>query len=948
MTPERWHQVQELFAGASGLGGEARAQYLDVACGSDSALRGEVASLLEAHEVREAIVDRPATDYVSGGGELESEPDRRRGMRVGPYELEERIGSGGMGEVYRAHRADAQFEKQVAVKLVRSGYDTRFILERFRAERQILAGLEHPGIARLIDGGASADGLPYLVMELVEGEPIDRYCESGGLSIAQRLRLFRQVCDVVSYAHQRLVVHRDLKPGNILVTADGSIKLLDFGIAKLLQDQPLTLAEATVTAVTPLTPAFSSPEQIRGLPITTASDVYSLGVILFHLIAGRSPYRSGLTSPREAIQEVCETEPMRPSIAAAAADSIRKPRAIPDRELDDIALKALRKEPVKRYASVEQFSADIERYLTGQPVLAHGDQFSYLAWKFIRRYRIELIAASFIGLTLLGGIVATTYQAHVARQQEARAERNFLRVRTLARSLLFELHDSIQDLPGATEARRLLVKEALRYLAELSDDAAGDVSMQRDLAAGYERIGDIQGNPFTPSLGDTAGALQSYEAARGLRQSIYAASAAPADGLSLARILRLHAAALTFTGKIQPANDELRGALGLTEGITHALPSNTEALEELYQEYTDLAGILGGYYNSANLGNQEAARAAHEQQLATATRLLELEPESTRARSFEIVARITFGDQLFATGRVREAAAYFSAVQPELESLAASTGTTQNFQRLHALYTRLSGVRLWANHPVEAVPVNRAAFALAQRLAGDSKNAYARLDVGTDYANLADALSQAGLLDEARRDATQGLEILRSLEAAQPANSEFRVTYALALYLAGEVEHRHGDRVAALRYFRQALAIFEQMRAADPANADARLHVAAMFVRIADVQATAGDSRVARETYLRAASVAGADDAAARTDEARYVLAGAYAGLGHLELRAATPHEPAAQRRAHIAAACDWLIRGERESSGIPEVGAITPNGFYLQVSPDAEMRSRCKARGGF
>jgi eukaryotic-like serine/threonine-protein kinase len=306
MTPERWQQVREVFDGALALGLEERGSYLEKACVHDPDLRHEVESLLSSdQEAGIAFLNTPAVDLsqqhpFSAG---------RIGRRIGAYNILEEIGHGGMGEVYRAGRAYGQYEKQVAIKLVRGGYDSSAVLERFRHERQILASLDHPNIARLLDGGTTDEGVPYLVMELIAGTPIDEYCNTHQLSVTERLRLFLQVCSAVQYAHQRLVIHRDIKPGNILVTKEGIPKLLDFGIAKILD--PNSRSETTIAG--PMTPEYASPEQIRGEPITTATDVYSLGVVLYRLVAGRSPYPAKTRTPHDFARAICEWEPERPS-----------------------------------------------------------------------------------------------------------------------------------------------------------------------------------------------------------------------------------------------------------------------------------------------------------------------------------------------------------------------------------------------------------------------------------------------------------------------------------------------------------------------------------------------------------------------------------------------------------------------------------------------------------
>jgi serine/threonine protein kinase len=304
---DRWQRVKQVLDQALALDSE-RSAFLDGACDGDSDLRREVESLLSAHEqAGTEFLKNPAIDL---GVDFPPVPTRV-GRRIGSYDILEEIGHGGMGEVYRAGRADGQYKKEVAIKLVRGGYDTASVLERFRHERQILASLDHPNIARLLDGGTTEEGVPYLVMELIEGTPIDRYCDAQGLSVTDRLKLFLQVCSAVQYAHQRLVIHRDIKPGNILVTKDGVPKLLDFGIAKILD--PAASSETTVAG--PMTPEYASPEQIRGEPITTATDLYSLGVVLYQLLTGRSPYPKSTQGPHELARAICEWEPERPSTA---------------------------------------------------------------------------------------------------------------------------------------------------------------------------------------------------------------------------------------------------------------------------------------------------------------------------------------------------------------------------------------------------------------------------------------------------------------------------------------------------------------------------------------------------------------------------------------------------------------------------------------------------------
>jgi serine/threonine protein kinase/tetratricopeptide (TPR) repeat protein len=529
MTPERWQQIKAVFATALALDPDRRAEYLAQACAGDDELRGEVESLLDSspregdHFLDTPAVRLPADAFASPS---------TTGRRVGPYELVGELGRGGMGEVYRARRADGQYEQQVAVKLIRGGFEERrALLERFRTERQILATLEHPNIARLLDGGASEDGRPYLVMELIEGVDICAYSDASRLNISARLELFLQVCSAVEYAHQRLIVHRDIKPRNILVTPQGVPKLLDFGVAKILADS----GDNEATLNRPMTLAYASPEQIRGEPVTTASDVYSLGVVLYQLLSGHSPYRRDTRTPGGLYRAIDEDEPTRPSAAVArpavmqidgrdvevAAASLGATREgtlsrLAKRlggDLDHVVLKALRKEPGQRYASVAQFADDIQRHLHGFPVSARQGTWSYHAQKFVRRHKAGMATAALVGIATIVGVVATMREARIAAANARRAEQRFEQVRKLANAMVFDVHDAIEPLPGATKPRALIVRLGLEYLDELSRDPSADGTLQLQIALGYLRLGHAQSDPNESNLGDRVGGAASYRKA---------------------------------------------------------------------------------------------------------------------------------------------------------------------------------------------------------------------------------------------------------------------------------------------------------------------------------------------------------------------------------------------------------------------------------------------------
>src|SRR5450755_3618568 len=493
---ERWARVKELFEAAVDLDPNQRTALLDKECGGDEALRDEIESLLKSDERTDGFIEHPA--FALPGDLFPDDMEEPFvGRQFGAYQLISEIGRGGLGAVYLAARANDEYRKQVAIKVIRRGLDTDDIIRRFRNERQILAQLDHPNIARLIDGGTTDDGLPYFVMEYVNGEPINAYCDANVLPTAERLQLFRKVCAAVSYAHQNLVIHRDLKPANIRVTAEGEPKLLDFGIARLLDPETAQTDNQTMPAVRAMTPNYASPEQLRGERMTTASDVYSLGVVLYELLAGQKP---GLRKDGEA--------------------DLKKL----DADLDNIVFKSLRLEPERRYSSVGQFSEDIRRYLEGLPVIARKDTVAYRTSKFVGRHKLALAATASVAFLLIGATIVATWEAHRANEQRILAERRFKQVRRLADSLMFEIHDSVKDLAGSTPTRRLIVSRALEYLDSLGHDAGGNVALQRELATAYEKIGDIQGNPYSANIGDTDGALTSYKKAARIRESFQPAA----------------------------------------------------------------------------------------------------------------------------------------------------------------------------------------------------------------------------------------------------------------------------------------------------------------------------------------------------------------------------------------------------------------------------------------
>ena len=415
--PEYWNDIGELFNEALEQPVEQRSSFLERACAGNQELLREVLSLLESYEEHPEFLETPAAKIT---GDDEESDEEMVGQRVGPYRIAERIGRGGMGTVWLAERDDDQFQQQVAIKIVKRGMDSQEIIHRFRAERQILASLQNPNIARLLDGGIAEDGRPWLAMEYIEeGIPLNTYCKQHQLNIHERLLLFRTVCSAVAHAHQNLIVHRDLKMNNILVSKQGRVKLLDFGIAKLLSSETSN-NHATEFGHRLLTPDYASPEQIRGERITTATDIYSLGVLLFELLTNHRPYRLKGLSTSEIEQVICRDEPELPSKVVYRPNNQeekepnghkRQAKRLSKRlegDLDTIVLRAMHKDPTRRYQSVEQFSDDVGRYLDGLPVRARRDSIAYRTGKFIGRHKFGITTAAtlFTSITGFGGAMA--------------------------------------------------------------------------------------------------------------------------------------------------------------------------------------------------------------------------------------------------------------------------------------------------------------------------------------------------------------------------------------------------------------------------------------------------------------------------------------------------------------------------------------------------------------
>ena len=749
-SAERWRQIEELLDAALDLPPDTRTAFLDSAPAADPGLRDEVMRLLAAQERVEPFLQQPAAELAasllaSDDGGAGNGPDAVP-ERIGPYRVLREAGQGGMGTVFLGERDDPELPQRVALKLVRRGPAAEALARRFLEERRILALLDHPHIARLLDGGITEEGVPWFAMEYVEGSPIDRYCAERRLGIAERLHLFLRVCDAVQYAHRSLVVHRDLKPSNILVTNEGRVKLLDFGIAKLLaSDAGAETGEHAHAGLRPMTPGYASPEQIRGKPVSTLSDVYTLGVLLYTLLAGQHPHLSPDRQPHQVARATLEEEPPLPSTVATEGER-RRLRG----DLDTIVVAAMRKEPERRYTTAEQLAADIRHHLAGRPVRAHPNTWRYRSGKFVRRHRAGVAGAMLFTALLSGyGITMTVHAERIAREAAKNEQ-----VRDFLLSLFIPAN------PGVTQGREPTASElvdqgALRVATELAGQPEIQTEMMTTLGRVYVTLGRYQA------------ASEQLEAALAIRRRIH-----PVPNEAVAETAQLLSEALHFHGRISEAEVLVREVL--------------EIRRQLHGERHWRVGIV--LTDLGDLLHTRGELAEAEQQLDLAVRILvaargDDSPDVARARR-------DLGNVLRDRGAYPEAEALYresllfleerygsndpvaALTRNELLRLLAETGAYEEAERLlqqnlsvyEVLYPRghpmmgttlrnLGVLRLRQGRPEEAIAALREALAIYDRTLPPESSLFpraqrhlAQANLDTGNAEAAAAIAEAALL----------------------------------------------------------------------------------------------------------------------------------------------------------------------------------------------------------
>ena len=758
LPAERWRRIAALLDVALDRDAAGRREHLRRACAGDPDLEREVLAYLDLGERAGDFLDgSPIDDLATVTADPHAPvpaPAEVADAPIGPYRLVRRIGRGGMGVVYLATRADGHFDKQVALKLVRRGLDTDEILERFRRERQILARLEHPHIARLLDGGVTADGRPYLVMEYVQGEPITTWCDRQGAGLEERLRLFRDVCETVQYAHRNLIIHRDLKPSNILVSQAGEVKLLDFGVAKLLADEEHEAAPTLTRAgLRPMTPEYAAPEQSLDAPLTTASDVYSLGVVLHELLTGFRPEQAGTDGGATGAKS--GGAGMRPPSRLVARASIpgRLRRALAG-DLDTIVLKALQPDPARRYRTVEALAEDLDRHRDGLPIRARRDTWGYRAGKFLSRHRWGTAAAALVALSLAAGMAGTLWQARQARREAAKARE----VKDFTMRL-FEVSDPHQGHPIDLSARDLLDRGAHRIDEELRTQPEIQAEMM-------QMLGRID-----MTLGNFESGRTLLERSLLLRRRLYGD-----DSLEVATALHDLGVMQFEQGDLKEAEATLRDALARRE-------------QRLGPDDPGLAPILSDLGEAfSGLGKYEEGEQAHRRALAINRRALGED-------DLEVSMNLSdLGVLLYGHGRFSEAGDLFREALRIREARAPETDYDTNTVRHN-----LGGI-------LAAVGDFEAAELLLRRVLENRRASlgprHTLVAVSLDV--LANALRDQGEYEEAAALFAEALDIRRAAQG--PDGPDVAKTLNNVAFL----EYRRGELAAARRDYEQAIAAWEK------------------------------------------------------------------------------------------------------------------------------------------
>ena len=787
MQTEQWEKIENYFHEALKLTHEQRDSFLRNLSGENPDLAATVKQLLDSHFESGLFLEHPVFDDII------SFPDER----VGSWKIIRQIGKGGMSTVYLAERADGSFSRRVAIKFLHGFAPGQELFNRMRAEQKILASLDHPHICRLLDAGVHSNGRPYFIMEYIDGQSIDKWCEDQNLSIEQRLELFIQVCEAVSYAHQRLIVHRDIKPSNILVDKKGTVKLLDFGIAKIVQsndqDRPVTK-----TGVDIMTPEYASPEQFQNQPITTATDVYALGQLLYLMLTDTLPYDFEDKSSFEIGKIVTESIPEKPSgkvlgVHSATGQSssfeglstrqvARKLRG----DLDNIILKALRKDHERRYQSAEQLKNDILNYIQDKPVSARRESFAYVSKKFFTRHKTSVIATGFAALMLMGLTLFSVWQADVAESQKEIAEQRAENIRGMANSLIFDLHDSVVNLPGSTPIRESIVAEAVNYLDQLAKTENAENKDLLDLAVAYQKIGDVQGNPTNSNLGRPSDALESYQKGLGFVQTVLNSEPDHIRGRELlATIYEKTADVQGELGNLSKAHASMLNSMEIYKNLSEEFPGNR------YRQFSYTIsliklGDLTGNPNFSNLGEREEALRIYQSAEMVLLPIFNDQPDNVDYLKYMGILYERIGAVYESEQYIEEAIWSFEESMKLRQRLLERAPFNTEYLRESAIsHEKMADVHKNQNQLKESLYHYTEAHALFTRLAdSDPENSLAQRSLAISYIHLGDLFyhpDQPNFNDksESRKKFDQSMKILTNLNKDNV--SDTRVDFLIGL-----------------------------------------------------------------------------------------------------------------------------------------------------------------------
>jgi len=816
MTP--FDRVQSLFHEALSLPvGADRAAWVEAESRGDAALRREVLDLLAAHEeIHTAGTAAPAAAETPVPT-----------AAFGPYRAVSLLGRGGMSSVYLARRADGQFEQTAALKIM-AGYLTGpEFLRRFETERQLLASLNHHNITRLLDGGVSSAGDPFLITEFIDGQPIDRYCDERKLDIKSRLRIFLQVCDAADYAHRNLIVHRDLKPANILVNTEGTAKLLDFGTASLMGGQEAM----TLTGARVMTPRYASPEQLRGERLSTSTDVFSLGVVLYELLCGAWPFGDPGSMLSELNRASGTIGAQHPSavVTEEAAERRSAPREQLRRllrgDLTAIVLKALENDAAGRYGSVSELAADIENYLAGRPVFARPQTAVYRAGKFLRRRWLPVTAAA----VFLLGLSAATF---IALRQARIAQARYADMRSLTTTLLFELKDAINDVPGSTPAQKILVTRVVKSLDRLAGPSAHDPKLRLDLAEAYRQLGELQGSPYGQNLGDPDGAFANLAKALSLVQPLLAADPNSAPALRAAAIIEDTTGEVYFgTGRGNDAVSHLTNGTGLVERLLKISSGVPDLLEA-----ATIHQVLGDVYGQPGTASfQDPARASAEygRTVELDRMAVRQDPGAVRAQRGIAILHVKradlvrFGDPETALDEYRQALNAYDQLPSEERGKPANLRYRGVFQR--KLGEALSDLGQYSEAESYFVP---AQGLFEQALATDPEDKRAKYDLVVILEAVLLLNERQGKSQAAVAVAERMVRLMDDLVRGEPDNPVWRMSRAYYRYKLATNLARTGEKDQASAAGAQALGELARVADADGASPQALEMASEAFARI--------------------------------------------------------------------------------------------------------------------